>query len=153
MRLDNHFKSNGSEEGHIGMISNVERDEDGNVVSYKMIHSSSSNGPVESKKIDPNAKKTWSQGYDEYWAPKVANFYAWDTPEASDNRSTPVIAKMGSTNISKQVGSKVLFHGQVISVPESPVIKQTEYKFSDYLKESKAPIVRDFGSLIDKLGL
>lgn len=52
---------------HIGIITDIVRDDDGNVVDFQFIHSSGSKGPI---KTDYNTS---------YWNGKASGFYKWDS--------------------------------------------------------------------------
>ena len=62
--------------GHIGIITEVNRDENGNLISFKFIHSSSSKGPQES---------TYNVGGSRYYDDDdlYTGYYAWDTEDTA----------------------------------------------------------------------
>ncbi len=63
----------GGGNSHIGLISEVIRDSDGKVTSYKFIHSSSSKGPTE------NTVNIGGKGY--YDGGRITGWYKWDSPD------------------------------------------------------------------------
>ena len=69
------FGKNGGT-GHIGIITEVNRDENGNLISFKFIHSSSSKGPQES---------TYNVGGSRYYDDDdlYTGYYAWDTEDTA----------------------------------------------------------------------
>jgi RHS repeat-associated protein len=64
-------KGNDGEYDHIGMITNVVRNEDGSVNSFDFIHASSSKGVIE-QSYNVNEGLSWL---------KLKGTFAWDTPE------------------------------------------------------------------------
>ena len=70
---------------HIGIISDVARDDNGNVVDFQFIHSSSSKGPIQT-----NYKSM-------YWDGKATGFYKWDTkPDIYQGLTLPQITVLGN---------------------------------------------------------
>ena len=69
---------------HIGIVTDVTRDESGNVVDFQFIHSSSSKGP------------TATSYKSSYWEGKLAGFYKWDTrPDTYAGPELPQITALG----------------------------------------------------------
>jgi uncharacterized protein RhaS with RHS repeats len=69
-------KGENGEYDHIGMISDVTKNDDGKVASFKVIHSSTNSGVVE-KKYDFSKGKEGMPGYE------FRGVQAWDTPTAN----------------------------------------------------------------------
>ena len=86
---------------HVGIVTGVEKDDDGNVTNVTFIHSSGSKGPN---------KKTFKVGDGTYYERQVHGYYKWDTK--------PDLAKSTSTDVQNQVNT---------STPESAPAK-AEYK-------------------------
>ena len=70
--------------GHIAMVTgDIVKDKDGNIVSFSIVHSTNSRGPIESTiMVDGSGK-----GYDGWWDDRLDtnNIYQWDTPETIPN--------------------------------------------------------------------
>jgi hypothetical protein len=132
--------SGGSGTGHTGIISSVTRDKDGNVTGYSFIHSGSSNGPTENNV---------TIGKESYYSDKVSGFYKWDTPD-----DKPALSNGNSQSVQEKVTLVNPYTNQTLIVPkpEQQYFKAYEPKLSDSFKESKAPIVRDIGAVLDYFG-
>ena len=73
-------------QGHIGLITEVYRDESGNVTGFKMIHSS---GDPERGYSGPNCQ-TVTIGGNQYWDKRFDGVYKWDSkPDALAPQPTP----------------------------------------------------------------
>jgi len=68
------FRTGGSWPWHIGVISKVNRDKDGTVKSFDVIHSSST-------REGPDIERGFTPGGGGYLENKVHGYYKWDTPE------------------------------------------------------------------------
>ncbi len=77
------FSANGGT-GHTGLITEVTRNDEGEVTSYEVIHSGSSTGPTE---ITVTIGGTGYYDTNNSGGNKVSGFYKWDTP---DSTTTPV---------------------------------------------------------------
>jgi hypothetical protein len=136
------FSGNGGT-GHTGIISSVTKDKDGNVTAYSFIHSGSSNGPTEN---------SVTVGKESYYSSRVSGFYKWDTPDK------PAISNGDSKNVQAKAEVKmmtIMLGGQSYQVPQpqQQFFKQAPPRqMSDYFKESRAPIVRDLGEILDYFG-
>jgi hypothetical protein len=67
---------------HIALVTGgITKNKDGNITSFKIVHSTSSKGPIESTiMVDGSGK-----GYDGWWDDKLDTdyVYQWDSPEKS----------------------------------------------------------------------
>jgi len=81
---------------HIAIVSgNIEKDKSGNIISFNVIQSTSSKGPIESKiMVDGSGK-----GYDGWWDDRLDSqyVYQWDTIDSSTNTNTT--NNISSTNV------------------------------------------------------
>ncbi len=82
------FRTGGGHSYHIGLITKVDKDEDGKAKKITFVHSSSSkNGPVEA---------SFTPGSDSYWAKKVHGVYKWDTIPDNNSQNASAPAYEGS---------------------------------------------------------
>ena len=130
----------GNPTSHIGLISSVTRDDAGNVIFYKVIQSGSSTGPKE--------VQIGGDGGNSYYTSKVSGFYKWDTPDK------PVVASGNSQTVQEKMTIINPYTNQtlIIPKPQQQYFKAYEPKLSDYIKQSKAPIVRDIGAVLQYFG-
>lgn len=71
-------------DGHTGFIADVVKNDNGDVTGFNIIHSRSSQGPVE-QFIDLNdPENSYAQNY---FANVKAKYYAWDTPDPKPNNA------------------------------------------------------------------
>ena len=71
---------------HIGIITDVMRDDDGDVVDFLFIHASGSKGPIQTNYINSS-----------YWNGKATGFYKWDTkPEVYIGPTLPQVTVLRS---------------------------------------------------------
>jgi len=75
-------KGKDGEFDHIGIISNINRDNNNNITSFDVIHASSSKGVIE--QTYDMTKKEGMSNYNE-----LRNVYQWDTPGGESSTSTP----------------------------------------------------------------
>jgi len=79
--------------GHIGLITKVNRDANGNVVSLVVVHSGGSQGSGRSGPMEATIYINPSNKY-EYYTDKLINgIYKWDSPDnpEQDNTANPVV--------------------------------------------------------------
>ena len=76
---------------HIGIITDVTHDDDGNVVDFQFIHSGNSTGPTRT-----GANSRYSRNSPLYWKDIVTGFYKWDTrPDTHSDPILPQITALG----------------------------------------------------------
>ena len=77
---------------HIGIVTDVMRDKEGNIVDFQFIHSGTSTGPVETFGSSSSSSKTHIP-----WLAKVTGFYKWDTrPDTYKGPTLPQITVLGN---------------------------------------------------------
>ncbi len=97
---------------HMGVVTDVTRDENGNVVDFLFVHSATSTGPI---------KNGYMQS--KYWKNRVCGFYKWDTrPNTYEGPVLPQITAWGS----KPNGSNLIrtFNVKPISINIDPGIRR-----------------------------
>lgn len=131
----------GNPTSHIGLITDVTKDENGNVISYKAIQSGCSTGPKEVQ-ITVNGKG--------YWDKKVSGFYKWDSPD--DNSKSTVAnnntVKQNVTNQSNSASKQMHY----VPPPQTYFKQAPPPKFSETLMNSVYPGQRMIGSVLNKIG-
>jgi RHS repeat-associated protein len=133
------IKSGSNENGHIGFVKDIQRNDKGDVTQYTMLHSEAawtneSNGLSGGGNINEAIIKVGSErGY----AKSKYNhrFFQWDTPETQNNNTN---ATQYTTNFG--LGK------------ESYLNQGNHMKTSEKMIQSKANIVRDIGHLLESLG-
>ena len=87
------FKTGGrnGDYSHIGIITDVTHDDDGNVVDFQFIHSGWSTGPTQT-----GANSRYSRNSPLCWKDIVTGFYKWDTrPDTHKDSVLPQITALG----------------------------------------------------------
>jgi RHS repeat-associated protein len=87
------FKTGGrnGDYSHIGIITDVTHDDDGNVVDFQFIHSGYSTGPTRT-----SANSRYSRNSPLCWKDIVTGFYKWDTrPDTHKDSVLPQITALG----------------------------------------------------------
>jgi hypothetical protein len=78
------IESRGNENGHVGFITDIVKDENGNVIKYTMLHSEASwtnshgqsgGGTINESPIEVGSEKNYAKSKYNH------RFYQWDTPE------------------------------------------------------------------------
>jgi RHS repeat-associated protein len=109
-------KGKDGEFDHIGVISKINKDDGGNIISFDFLHATSSKGIVEQTY---DMEKGMS-GFE------LKNFYQWDTPDDNGANDYPS------------------FQNASFSVRPDPT-------FIDKLKDSKIPILKTVGGILDAI--
>lgn len=104
--LDNSSTGKDNPYGHMGIISNVEFDEDGNITNLDMIDSG---GQPSSGKSGPRNTTLISGGKNKYYGKRITGFRKWDTIKEIYNEGTmkPVIVKGKSYNRTTTLSNKI----------------------------------------------
>ena len=128
--------SQGNDNGHIGFVKNIIRDNNGNVTEYTMIHSESSWTNSSGQSGGGNINETVIKvGSERGYAKSKYNhrFYQWDNPESSNNNS-----------VSK---SSINLTIRQLFINQAPPLK-----LSEKMMQSKINIINDIGHIINALG-
>lgn len=97
---------------HMGVVTDVTRDESGNVVDFQFIHSATSTGPIKNGFIESR-----------YWRNRICGFYKWDTrPDTYAGPELPQITAWGSKpNVLNLIRT---FNVKPISINVNPYIRK-----------------------------
>ena len=131
-----HHQGKDGEFDHIGIISKINKDDDGNITSFNFIHAS--NGGVQEQTYD---MKKGLSGYD------LKNVYQWDTPDDPATSTTTNPYPYYNSDIFKPTE---VYQGQSSIGPAGDAPRQ---KASQRLKSSPNLIPQKIGHLLDMFGL
>jgi hypothetical protein len=148
------IKSGGNENGHVGFVKNIVRDESGNVTQYTMLHAEASwtnsttgqsgGGTINEAVINVGSEKGYAKSTYNH------RFYQWDTTDTTQQMptntqvsSTTGTPTQSATNQTPSMGDQYKSEIRAASKP----------KISSRLMDQRAPIVQDIGRILRRIGL
>ena len=117
------YKGQNGEYDHIGMISKVNKDDNGYIISFNVIHATSSNGVMEQTYDMKNGMSKF----------ELRDVYQWDTPDETEKNSD-IPCKYDFT-----------------PPPPAYFIVGKEPTFIDNLMNSRRLIVKTFGEILNAI--
>lgn len=103
---------------HIGIISDVKRDDDGNVVDFQFIHSGSTTGPTQT-----GGTSRFSRNNKLSWRDITTGFYKWDT--RPDTYIGPVLPQVTALGRKLNVPTSIqTLNVKPISIKNIPIIRR-----------------------------